>query len=81
MVLRMALTLTDKGYARWRDNTGFLQNLENNRKLTDAEVKVLEGQAQMFRQSGYKVDVTRGKRVSIHCGVTPRGKHQVGLVQ
>ena len=40
----------------------FLSGLDNGRKLTDAEVKVLEGQAQMLRQSGImiKVDTKEG---------------------
>lgn len=33
-------------------------SLETGRKLTDAEVKKLEGQAQQLRQSGHKVDIT-----------------------
>ncbi|MBA4148604.1 MAG: PEGA domain-containing protein [Verrucomicrobia bacterium] len=56
-VLKVALQMSEAGYARWKDNTAFLQKLENNRKLTDGTVKVLEGFAQTLRQSGYKVDV------------------------
>ncbi|MEX0777961.1 MAG: PEGA domain-containing protein [Phycisphaeraceae bacterium] len=55
--LRVDMQLDDKGYARWKDTTGFLSDLKADAKLTDAQVKVLEGYAQMLRQSGYKVDV------------------------
>lgn len=55
--LKVALQMSDAGYARWKDNTAFLQKLKNGEKLTDAGVKAIEGAAQMLRQSGYKVDV------------------------
>jgi len=55
--LKVALQMSDAGYARWKDNTAFLQKLKNGEKLTDAAVKAIEGAAQMLRQSGYKVDV------------------------
>ena len=67
--LKVALQLSDAGYQRWTDNTAFLQALENGRKLTDAEVKVLEGKAQMLRQSGYKVDVKEDIKVDTKEGV------------
>ena len=54
--LKVALKMSEAGYHRWKDNTAFLQALENNRKLTDAEVKVLEGQAKMLSESHYRVD-------------------------
>ena len=55
--LKVTLQMSDAGYARWKDNTAFLQKLKNGEKLTDAAVKAIEGAAQMLRQSGYKVDV------------------------
>ena len=55
--LKVALQMSDAGYQRWKDNTAFLNSLETGRKLTDAEVKKLEGQAQLLRQSGHKVDI------------------------
>lgn len=55
--LKVALQMSDAGYARWKDNTAFLQKLKNGEKLTDAEVKAIEGIGEMFRQSGFKVDV------------------------
>lgn len=53
--LKVALQMSDAGYARWKDNTAFLQKLKNGEKLTDATVKAIEGAALMLRQSGYKV--------------------------
>jgi hypothetical protein len=58
--LTVPLQMTEAGYARWKDVIATFTKLENNRKLTDAEVKVLEGQAQMLRQSGIKVDTQEG---------------------
>lgn len=54
--LTVALQLDEQGFARWRSNTAFLQGLKQGQQLTDAQVKVLEGLAETFRQSGYKVD-------------------------
>ena len=61
----IALQMTDAGYQRWKDNTAFLNNLENGKKLTDAEAEKLKGEAQMFRQSGnmVKVDTKEGIKV------------------
>lgn len=56
MSLKIAMQMTDKAYARWKDNTAFLQQLENNKRLTAAEAERIEGLAQMYRQSGFKID-------------------------
>ena len=61
--LTVALQLSEAGYQRWKDNTAFLESVEAGRKLTDAEVKRIEGEAQMLRQSGYKVDTDENIRV------------------
>lgn len=58
--LTAAMQLDDEGYARWQDATAFLNVLKNGAKLTDAQVKVLEGQARMLEQSGFKVNTTEG---------------------
>lgn len=58
--LTVALQMTEKGYARWKNVVAAYTALENNRKLTDAEVQVLQGYAQMLRQSGIKVDTKEG---------------------
>ncbi len=55
-VLTAAMTMDDASLARWAQLTSFISNLKNNEKLTDAQVKVIEGQAQMLRQSGYRID-------------------------
>lgn len=54
--LRVALQMSDAGYARWKDTTDFLATLDANRKLTDAEVKRIEGIAEFFKNSHYRVD-------------------------
>jgi len=55
--LKVVLQMTDKAYDTWKNQTAFLQTLENGRKLTDAEVERVKGLAQMFKQSGTKVDI------------------------
>jgi len=67
--LKVALQMSDAGYQRWRDNTAFLFSIETGRKLTDAEVKRLEGEAQMLRQSGNKVDVKKDIKVDTRDGL------------
>ncbi len=64
--LNVALEMTDAGYARWQDATKFVNELKNGAKLTDAQVKVLEGQAKMFENSGFKVNTTDG--ITINAG-------------
>lgn len=63
--LKVALQLSEAGYQRWKDNTAFLAALENGKKLTDAEAERIRGIAQMFRQSGYKVDVKSDVKVDV----------------
>lgn len=73
--LSPTLQLTDAGYARWKDIRAFLSVLDNDRKLTDAQVKVLEGYAQQLRQSGVmikedvKVDVKQDIKVNTKEGL------------
>ena len=54
--LTVALAMSDDGYARWKDATDFLNGLKNGAKLTDAQVKVLEGQAKMLSESFSRMD-------------------------
>jgi urease gamma subunit len=63
--LHVAMQMTEAGLARWAEATAFMNNLKNQAKLTDAEVKVLEGQAQMLRQSGFKVDTKDAPQIKI----------------
>jgi uncharacterized protein YfiM (DUF2279 family) len=54
--LRVALQMSAAGYARWADTTAFLATLDNNRKLTDAEVERIKGLGKFFSESHYRVD-------------------------
>lgn len=62
--LRVALQMSNAGYARWADTTAFLAGLDNNRKLTDAEVKRVEGIAEFFKNSHYRVDTKENVHVT-----------------
>lgn len=64
--LNVALEMSEAGYARWQDATRFINDLKNGAKLTDAQVKVLEGQARMFENSGFKVNTSEG--ITINAG-------------
>jgi hypothetical protein len=54
------MELSADGYARWKETTSFLNDQKNGAKLTDAQVKVLEGQAKMLENSGFKVNTKEG---------------------
>lgn len=54
--LTVALRLSEAQYQRWKDATAFINGLKNGAKLTDAQVKVLEGAGKMLEQSGFKVN-------------------------
>ncbi|MCR6654956.1 MAG: PEGA domain-containing protein [Opitutus sp.] len=58
--LSAPLRMNAATYARWQDATAFINDLKNGAKLTDGQVKVLEGQAKMLEQSGFKVNTTEG---------------------
>ncbi|TAK95820.1 MAG: PEGA domain-containing protein [Verrucomicrobia bacterium] len=62
--LKVALQMSDKGYARWKDNVQFLDDIKNGDKLTDAQVKVMEGYAKFWSESHYRVDTKEG--IHIH---------------
>jgi PEGA domain len=62
--LNVALQLDTEGYARWGDSAAFLEGLKDKAKLTNAEADKIEGLAQMFRQSGYKVDIKKNININ-----------------
>jgi hypothetical protein len=64
--LRPALQMSEAGFARWKENIAFLQGIEVNRKLTDAQVKAAEGFAKMLEQSGYRIDVREDNKIQIN---------------
>lgn len=62
--LRVALQMDAAGYAKWKDTTDFLAQLDNKRKLTDAEVKRIEGLAKFYDESHYRVDTKENIRLN-----------------
>lgn len=66
--LNVGLEMSEAGYARWKDATAFMNDLKNGAKLTDGQVKVLEGQAKMFENSGFKVNTTQGLTIQMGNG-------------
>jgi len=61
--LRVAMQMSDAGFARWQENLAFLQLLQDDRKLTDAEVKRIEGIAKFFSESHYRVDTKENVKI------------------
>ncbi|QYM79497.1 PEGA domain-containing protein [Horticoccus luteus] len=70
--LTATLVMDDAGYARWKEATAFLNGLKNDAKLTDAEVKRLEGEARMLEQSGFKVDTKDAPHIEDHRSIFGR---------
>jgi len=54
--LSVAMSMTPDALQRFKESTAFFNTLRSGNKLTDAQVKVLEGQARMLEQSYFKVD-------------------------
>lgn len=69
LALTIALRLDEKGLARWKEMAAFLQELKDNAKLTDAQVHVLDGYAQMLRQSGVRIDQKQNINVNTTDGI------------
>lgn len=61
-VLSVAMKMSAAGYARFKDATSFLNELKNGTKLTDAEVKKIEGEAKSLENSFFKVDTKENFR-------------------
>jgi hypothetical protein len=61
--LRVALQMSDEGFARWQENMAFLQLLQDDRKLTDAEAKKIEGIAKFWSESHYRVDTKENVKI------------------
>ncbi len=56
MELVVSMQMSAEGFARWLQIRGALNALDISRKLTDAEAERIRGVAQMFRQSGFRID-------------------------
>lgn len=63
--LSVALSMSDDGYARWKESTEFIINLKNNSKLTDGQVKVLEGMGKMLSESFSRMDTKENVKLII----------------
>ncbi|MDR1790042.1 MAG: PEGA domain-containing protein [Opitutaceae bacterium] len=67
-IILAPMKMTDAGMARYKELASFIQGLKNGDKLTDAQVKVLEGQAEQLRNSfkreDYKMDTKDNVQVT-----------------
>ncbi|MBI3869681.1 MAG: PEGA domain-containing protein [Verrucomicrobia bacterium] len=66
VTLAPTMWMHEEGFGRWKSIREFLNGLDTKRQLTQAEVKVLEGHAQMLRQSGFLVDIRKNSKEEIH---------------
>ncbi|MBC8011945.1 MAG: PEGA domain-containing protein [Burkholderiales bacterium] len=60
--LSVAMTMSDDGLERFKASTSWINELKNDAKLTDAEVKVLEGKAKSLENSFFRVDTKENFR-------------------
>lgn len=63
--INVAMQMSPEGLARWQQLTAFMNALKDQAKLTDAQIEVLKGQAQMLRQSGFKVDTKDAPTINV----------------
>jgi len=63
--LTVALSMSDAGYARWHEATEFINGLKNGAKLTDGQVKVLEGMGKMLSESFSRMDTNENVKLVI----------------
>jgi hypothetical protein len=55
--LRVAMTLSERGRAQWYEMASFFAGLKERERISRAEKEVMEGFAEMMRESGIKVDI------------------------
>jgi hypothetical protein len=63
--LTIAMQMSPEGLSRWQELTAFMNTLKDGAKLTDAQVKVLQGQATMLQNSGFKVDTKDAPTINV----------------
>ena len=51
------MEMTPEGYEKWKDIVSYLSDLSRMTKLTDAEVKEMEGKAEAMRHAGLIVTI------------------------
>ncbi len=60
MRLNVSMEMTDEALARWKEMGAFLSDLKTGEQLSDAEAERIRGIAQMYRQSGFRLDLQHG---------------------
>jgi hypothetical protein len=55
--ITVSMELNDEALAKWKDFGSFASSLKNNERLSEAQAEMMKGIAQMFRQSGYRIDL------------------------
>ena len=70
--LQVALRITDADRRRWLENASFFENLKAGAKLTDAQVKEIEGFAAFLRRSGLRIDRRSNTDVKVDTDEAPQ---------
>lgn len=65
MTLKISLDMTDEFEQEWLGRIAFFSQIEMAKKLTDAQVEVLEGYAEYLRNSNYSVNIAYDHRSNI----------------
>ncbi len=60
--LTIAMTMSEDGLKRFRESTAFLNDLRNGARLSDAEVRRIEGEAKSLENSFFRVDTRENFR-------------------
>jgi hypothetical protein len=68
LTLYVTLQLNEESLHRWQEIRAFLNHLDNRRKITDAQVKVLEGYGEFLQKSrvNIKVDTKEGMKFNMY---------------
>jgi hypothetical protein len=64
--ITVSMELNDTALARWKDLGSFVSELKNKDRLSEAQAEMMKGVAQMFRQSGYRIDMQTASASSIY---------------
>lgn len=59
--ITLQLSLSDEARLRWKDDLDFVEKMKARSEISAAEAERLLGIAEMFRNSGYKIDIRADK--------------------
>jgi hypothetical protein len=69
--LNLNMEMTDEAYRKWREQLKFLEELDKDRKLTEAEAELIKAKAEALKKFGVIVQIEGQPPIVI---VTPKRK-------